>query len=469
MGRNLLLEAILEEKVTKLFSFQKVQIGLILGQQSDSKDFCTHLVRCPDPVDDEAEVETPKLEANENQNNDKQSGKKKTLHQQSGKGSDIFDAKWIAEHGRQVNRMLIGGTSVLGMFVYCSSDIVAKNQTKLVQCLQGLQSRIECNKWFRKAYLHSDRYLLHICSTTKKFTCRTFDLSDKQGTSKPADCRYQQFLSNWHCASSTIDVHINISIPLSQKATETEKSILLACQDEIEQIWNSHTTEGHQLIDEDQPISGQSSKSKKQGLHVSKELKFTLFKNLSHKSVENILKKEATNLEVKFFGAIQSKAVLNSKARYGDAVNALKVDIIRSLLTRIGLLCEEAEVNNLDQVQEWSLVSPTRVFYPIALSKLYFCDYSFKDESVDDILSRFSELLNLNSKSSELVYLEKSPDISEASMLFHSPEKCVDQQSDIASEMSSSLVEEPSKNYFIYFLVALLVLLIGVAVHITLN
>ena len=469
MGRSLLLEAILEEKVVELFSLQKVQVGLILGQQSDPKDFGTHLVRCPDPVDDEAEVETANQETHlEDQNNDKQSDKKKNAQQQSGKGNDVFDVKWIAEHGRQVNRMLIGGTSVIGLFVYCSSDIVAKNQTKLVQCLQGLQSRIECNKWLRKAYIHSDRYLLHICSTTKKLTCRTFDLSDKQGASKPADCRYQQFLFGWHCASSTIDVHINISVPLSQKATETEKSILLACQDEIEQIWNSHTTEGCQLIDEDQSISGQPSKSKKQA-PVGKELKFTLFKNLSHKGVDNIMKKEATNLEVKFFGAIQSKAVLNAKATYGDAIKALKVDIIRSLLTRIGLLCEEAEVNNLDQVQEWSLVSPTRVFYPVALSKLYFCDYSFKDESVEDILSRFSELLNLNSKSSELVYLEKSPDISEASMLFHSPEKCIDQQSDIASEMSSSLVEEPSKNYFIYFLIALLVMLIGVAVHIALN
>ena len=184
--------------------------------------------------------------------------------------------------------------------------------------------------------------------------------------------------------------------------------------------------------------------------------------------MEEIVEQETTYLEVKFFGAIHAKAVLHSKASYGDAVRALKVDLIRSLLTRVELLCEEADVNNLDQVEEWSLVSPTRVFYQVPNSSVYFCDYSFKDESVDDILSRFSELLSVSTDKSELVYLERSPDVSEASMLFHLPEKPSDQQSDIVSELSNSLLDEQGGKKHIYLLVGVMVILIAILLNLIL-
>ena len=59
MGRTIIFNKNLEDSVNNLFcsSPHKLQVGLILGQQSDSKDFGVHLVRCPDPVDDEAEIE----------------------------------------------------------------------------------------------------------------------------------------------------------------------------------------------------------------------------------------------------------------------------------------------------------------------------------------------------------------------------------------------------------------------------
>ena len=457
MGRSLLIEKIHEDKLNEIGQKGEFQLGLILGQQSEGKDFATDFIRSPDPVDDNEEK-------SDDTNNKKPSSKNNK--------DQLVDSNWIAEHGRQVNRMLIGGISVLGIYVYCSSETASKNQSKLSQCLYSLQSRIERNKWLKKAYLHSDRYLLHICSATRKLTCRSFDLSNKQATSKPADCKFQSFLGNWHSISTNIDVHVNISVPFSPKATETEKSILLACQYEIEQIWNAYcTSEDSKLLIEDQTILNTSSKSKSKIKQEAsgQNLNFTLFKLPNLRMIEDVVGQETTYLEVKFFGGIYSRAVLNSKATYGDAIKALKVDLIRSLLTRIELLCEEADVNNLAQVEEWSLVSPTRIFYPVLKSSLYFCDYSFKDESVDDIVLRFSELLNLSVKNSDLVYFERSPDVSEASMLFHSPEKPIDQQSDVVSELSNSLVDESiNSNKHIYFLIAIIILLIGILIKIIL-
>ena len=453
MGRSLLIEKIHEDKLREIGQKDDFQLGLILGQQSEGKDFATDFILSPDPVEDVG-----------------RHGNESTL---KSKKQDLFETKWVAEHGRQVNRMLIGGISVLGIYVHCLPDVASANQAKLSQCLLSLQSRIERNKWLKKIYLHSERYLLHICSATGKLTCRSFDVSNKQATSKPADCKFQSFVGNWHSAFTSIDVHVNVSIPLSPKASETEKSILLACQHEIEEVWNAYcTSDGPNLLTEDQMISNISttkSKSKGKQEATSQNLKLTLFKLPNSDKAEDVVRQETTYLEVKFFGGIYSRAVLNSKATYGDAIKALKVDLIRSLLTRIELLCEEAEVNNLVQVEEWSLVSPTRVFYPVHKSSLYFSDYSFKDESVDDIVSRFSELLNLTVDKSDLVYFERSPDVSEASMLFHSTDKPIDQQSDVVSELSNSLVEESIKNKtHIYFLFAIIVILIGILIKITL-
>ena len=461
MGRSLLIEKLHEDKLKEIGHGAEFQLGLILGQQSEGKDYATDFVCSPDPTDDSDDKDNGTV------NDSKPAGSKKDTKQ-------LFDISWIAEHGRQVNRMLIGGISVLGIYVYCSSEVVSANQSKLSQCLYSLHSRIERNKWLKKAYLHSDRYLLHICSTTRKLTCRSFDISNKQATSKPVDCKFQPFLANWHSTSTNIDVHVNISVPLSPKATETEKSILLACQYEIEQIWGAYcTSEDCKLLVEEQLIANSTTKTKSKSKHgvSGQSLKFTLFKLPNGKKIEDVVEQETTYLDVKFFGGIYSRAVLNSKATYGDAIKALKVDVIRSLLTRIELLCEEAEVNNLVQVEEWSLVSPMRVFCPVLKSSLlYFCDYSFKDESVDDIVSRFSEMLNLSVKNSELVYFERSPDVSEASMLFHSPEKPIDQQSDVVSELSNSLVDEGinSTNKHIYFLIAIIILLIGILIKIVL-
>lgn len=463
MGRSFLIEKLQEDKLKEFGKEKEFQLGLILGQQSEGKDYVIDFICSPDPTNETDEKNDKIID------DSKTTGSKKDKDQ-------LIDISWMAEHGRQVNRMLIGGVSVLGIFVYCSSEAVSTNQSKLSKCLYSLHSHIERNKWLKKAYLHSDRYLLHICSATRKLTCRSFDISNKQATSKPVDYKFQPFLSYWHCTSTNIDVHVNISVPLSPKATETEKSILLACQYEIEQIWGAYcTSEDCKLLIEDQPIANNvissKSKSKSKQEMNGQSLKFTFFKLPNAKKIEDLVEQETTYLDVKFFGGIYSRAILNSKATYGDAIKALKVDVIRSLLTRIELLCEEAEVNNLAQVEEWSLVSPTRVFCPVLkLPSMYFCDYSFKDESVDDIVSRFSELLNLSVKNSELVYFERSPDVSEASMLFHSLVKSVDQQSDVVSELSSSLIEEGinSSSKHIYFLIAIIILLIGILIKIVL-
>ena len=143
-------------------------------------------------------------------------------------------------------------------------------------------------------------------------------------------------------------------------------------------------------------------------------------------------------------------------------MRALKTDVIRSLLTRIELLSEETEVNNLCQVSEWSLLSPARVFGAYKKYNLCFCDYLFKDESEADSIRRFNELLNL--PDCKLAFPEQSPDASVASMLLLG-EKSVDHLSDVASEISINCIEEPRDKKVLAIGVAAITALLAVTVH----
>eukprot|EP00794_Sanderia_malayensis_P016285 gene16285-17923_t len=82
---------------------------------------------------------------------------------------------------------------------------------------------------------------------------------------------------------------------------------------------------------------------------------------------------------VSFIGKLFSQSYLHTKATKGEAVRALKCDIIRSILSRLQLLCEEAE----------------------------------------DSLQRFSELLSITAIEEDLLFLEKFPDRSECDVLLH--------------------------------------------------
>lgn len=464
MGRTLLFEDSIQTSVNQLLANQKTQVGLMIGQLSTSKDFVVHFARCPDPVDNEVEIEMASSDDDvvvskiENKEKIKKESKLADVID-----TDGIDSKWIVEHARQVNRMLTGGMSVLGIYMFCSSDVLSANQSKLRTCLQAVQKKTEQSKWIRKAVPHNHRYIVHICASTRKVTCRTLDFHDDQASLQPAEYRYQPFLSNWNFVSSCVDVNVQFYVPNSQEAYRNEKKILYACQQEIEDIWNSYATTGHKLVDETKLLTD-NSKLKK-GKKEDREIKFVLFKKANSGGDKGYIQYNAANVQVKLVGSICTRTYLHPKSTYGDAVNALKVDIIRSLLTRIELLCEEAEVNNFCQVDEWSLMSPMRVFAPFKDGQIYFSDYIFKDESDEDTLSRFSELLNISLVKDDLEYPEKSPDVAEVSMILHG-DKIADHHSDVASELSVlSSQDEPQNNRLVAAAFAGIAALFATAMH----
>ena len=453
MGRMLLIEKELENQTNVHLGSNAHEVGLIIGQLSEIRDYAIHLARCPDPEDDAVEVEV-----GEDGNNTTPSPPTRSGQRNAEAG---IDSKWIVEHARQVNRMLTGGLSVVGVYMIATAEVFTQSQTKLKQCLHIIQKKIENSKVLKNKHMvHQDKYLLHICQASRRFTCRSIDASDDQSSLKPVEFRVQSFLENWKSVEACVDINVQSFVPMNQEVLRTQQKIVYACQKEIDRIWNSRAVSGYKVIDEKKPLVVET-KGKSKSSQVD-DIKISLFKDSNGLTNKLHVATDSVGSQVKFVGSIVAKAFLHPKSTYGDAIRALKTDAVRSLLTRIELLSEETEVNNLCQQNEWSLLSPARVFGAFKKYNISFCDYLFKDESEMDSIRRFSELLNI--PGCQLDFPEQSPDASVASMLLLG-EKSVDHLSDVASEISINCIEEPRDKKIVAIGVAALTALLAVTVH----
>ncbi|KAL3344098.1 hypothetical protein AABB24_023503 [Solanum stoloniferum] len=139
---------------------------------------------------------------------------------------------------------------------------------------------------------------------------------------------------------------------------------------------------------------------------------------MEEKYLEVCSQKEITGLLV-FSGSVCSYAYSNSKEPSSQALADIKEDIIKSLRSRLDIMCDEAdrksdskedrteESNNqilsgsavlqLDlqlQRKHCSMSFPRRVFLPW-LADIFLCDYIQPSESVEVLMDHFAELMSL--------------------------------------------------------------------------
>lgn len=405
MGRTIIAEENLKQTIDELFQNCKWQIGLIIGQLSSKRDFILHLAKCPDPVEDEAEIES----CQEDDVVTPKKGDKKPKSASPSSGEEI-NSIWITEHARQVNRMLPGGLNIIGMFIFCSPEFATKNQSKLRNCINEVSKVTEKNKYIKNAAVHLERIFLHISSSTRKTTCRTVDLSDAVTTFQPAEMKYQSFINTWNSVRSILNVNVHFHIPVSSEKSRLETQILQGFQAELRKIWESTAVINGRITHGDEPLFEPAKSGKGKERKENRKTSDVELYSSQNTGRTDKLTKHTSLRTVSFIGKIFSQAYLHAKATKDEAIKALKADAIRSLLSRLQLLCEEAEVNNLYQVENWSLLSPTRVFLPLNKSVVGFCDYIFKDEQNLDSIQRFSELLGLQESEESMLFLEKAPD-----------------------------------------------------------
>ncbi|XP_058395844.1 protein odr-4 homolog [Diceros bicornis minor] len=379
MGRTY----IVEETVGQYLSNINLQgnafvSGLLIGQCSSQKDYVILATRTP-----------PKEEQNENLKHPKTK-------------LDNLDEEWTTEHANQVSRMLPGGLLVLGVFIITTLEMGNDFQNALRRLVFAMEKSMNKKRlWNFTEEEVSERVTLHICSSTKKIFCRTYDIHDPKSSAKPADWKYQNGLSaSWLSLECT--VHINIHIPLSATSVSytLEKNTKNGLARWAKQIENGVYLINGQVKDEDcDLLEGQkkSSRGNAQATNHSFDVKVLtqLLLNSDHRSTATV---QICSGSVNLKGAVKCRAYVHSnKPKVKDAVQAVKRDILNTIADRCEILFEDLLMNEIpekkDSEKEFHIL-PHRVFVPIPGSTVMLCDYKFGDESAEEIRDHFIEMLD---------------------------------------------------------------------------
>lgn len=377
MGRTYIVEETIGQYLSNLSLQGKSFVsGLLIGQCSSQKDYVILATRTP-----------PKEEKNENLKHPKDK-------------LDNLDEEWATEHANQVSRMLPGGLLVLGVFIITTLEMGNDFQNILRRLVFAVEKSMNKKRlWNFTEEEVSDRVTLHICSSTKKILCRTYDIHDPKSSAKPADWKYQNGLSTSWLSLECI-VHINIHIPLSTTSVsytleKNTKNGLARWAKQIENgvylINGQVKAEDCDLLEGQKKTRGNAQASSSFDVRVLTQLLL----NSDHRSTATV---QICSGSVNLKGAVKCRAYIHSnKPKIKDAVQAVKRDILNTVADRCEILFEDLLLNEIPEKKgsekEFHIL-PHRVFAPIPGSTIMLCDYKFGDESAEEIRDHFIEMFD---------------------------------------------------------------------------
>ncbi|XP_054567936.1 protein odr-4 homolog isoform X4 [Eptesicus fuscus] len=297
--------------------------------------------------------------------------------------------------------MLPGGLLVLGVFIITTLEMGNDFQNTLRRLVFAVEKSMNKKRlWSFTEEEVSDRVTLHICSSTKKILCRTYDIHDPKSSAKPADWKYQNGLStSWLSLECT--VHINIHIPLSTTSVSytLEKNTKNGLARWAKQIENGiYLINGQVKAEDCDLLEGQKKpRGNAQASSCSFDVRVLtqLLLNSDHRSTATV---QICSGSVNLKGAVKCRAYIHSnKPKVKDAVQAVKRDILNTVADRCEILFEDLLLNEIpekkDSEKEFHIL-PHRVFVPIPGSTVMLCDYKFGDESAEEIRDHFIEMLD---------------------------------------------------------------------------
>ncbi|XP_020840075.1 protein odr-4 homolog isoform X2 [Phascolarctos cinereus] len=379
MGRSYIVEEAVGQYLLNFNNQEKAFVsGLLIGQCSSQRDYVVLATRTP---------------PREEQNEDTKSSQSQL---------DDLDEEWITAHANQVSRMLPGGLLVLGIFIITTPDLGKDVQNALRRLVFAVEKSVTKKRlWNLTEDDISDRVTLHVCSSTKKILCRTYDIRDPKSLPKPADWKYQNGLStSWLSLDCTI--HVNIHVPLSTTTASypLEKNTKNGLARWAKQIEGGVYLINGQVKEEDcELLEGQKKSSRGNTQTTSQTFDVRvlthLLLNSNHRSTATV---QVCSGSVNLKGSVTCRAYIHSnKPKVKDAVQALKRDILNTVSDRCEILFEDLLMNetpgNTDSEKEFYAL-PHRVFAPIPGSSVKLCDYKFRDESTREIQEHFMELLD---------------------------------------------------------------------------
>ncbi|XP_060673604.1 uncharacterized protein LOC107421360 isoform X2 [Ziziphus jujuba] len=346
------------------------QVGLVIGKLSSTLDrgFVFDLI--PTPPNDAGDPACSLVESNKD---DKKKGTKSKA-QSSDSSSLVIDKDWVAEHARQT----IKGVAEAAPFLETDWD---------------------------------ERLIIHICYSPRRWTCRNCSLSSNVTSSSLRLCDFKmgRVLNSLQTFSCLYD--FDLRLPIHHKRGTNVQTLTNVLRHGIsvlaKELRGAKAIVDGNLVVNDEPCTSD-------GLHEIELLlpfkKDAVTEAYSLRDVIGLLA---------FSGSVCSYAYLNSKEPLSQAVADIKEDIIKSLQSRLDIICDEVdgdtgpadaggeEVSDgistetpISQLslqllrKTCSLSLPRRVFVPW-LAETFVCDYLQQSETLQVLKDHLVELLSM--------------------------------------------------------------------------
>lgn len=436
MGRLITFENHLQDSLNDLVSRKSSHIGLIIGQCTAQRDLVLRL--CPTPPNVENESSGDAVESGDTKEKPKKNSKKSA----KAEGVPDLDEQWICQHAKQVTRALPGGLDVLGAYVVAPTDVANNLQPKLRQLLFAIYKTLSKDQKLSVNDHISERILLHICPVTLKCVCRTIDVSDYKTSMNPADWKPSAGASHWHKLECRLAVDFKFPVIRDHCSLSLQKQIEFGLNPYFKEILCAVPLIGGTFRKPEEFLDTSLSEGKK-----SRRKEKIQQSGGQCYNVELFLpsdpKDSGENSEVldcvtmlTFKGTIQCRAFVHSRATVKEAVQALKQDVIRSVMARCNIHCEDLlliDEEQRDPVVVYEL--PRRVFAPLPQSEVFVSDYQFHGDTASDSLDAFKELLDLEVDEQDV---ETSCEISPVPSLLIQPEVMDDRLSEFGDTPSSN-------------------------------
>lgn len=392
MGRSYFVEEAVGQYLSELNTRSKALItGLLVGQCSPQRDYVVLAIRTP-----------PKEE---------ESKSKQNYHSEL----SSVDEEWTTAHASQVSRMLPGGLLVLGVFIIAVPELSKEIQQVLRKLVFAVENSVARKRlWSPSEEDVSERVALHLCSSTKKILCRTYDVQDPKSSAKPADWKYQSGLSaSWLSLECTINANIHIPLSSTMASHDLEKNTKNGLTRWAKQIEEAVFLINGQVKEEEADLlEGQKKSTRGNTQSAVQILDVRILMHLSRNSTSrSTATVQLCSGSINLKGALKCKAYIhNNKPKVKDAVKALKRDIINTLSDRCAILFEDLLINETSGQKNSENKYhnlPCRVFAPIVGSSVLLCDYKFGDETDGEIQERFLEMLDQAVRAEDLHTVEE--------------------------------------------------------------
>ncbi|XP_068615748.1 protein odr-4 homolog isoform X1 [Brachionichthys hirsutus] len=409
MGRGYAVEQAVEGYLSKLGATHACPVsGLLIGQSSSQRDYVIMASRTP-PREGSAST--------------------------AGKS---LDKEWVAEHARQVSRMLPGGLAVLGVFMISDADAKDTVAT-LSQLVFAVENLISSEYLWNPADDDiTDCVTLHVNPKTRKYPfayyyyyyycmwlilyphlrtiCRTFDVKNPKSMAKLADWKYHSGVcSSWSMVSCCVNVDMLVPLPGNGSAAEILDAFLKeGLKEWARQIQHGICLfEGKTLPDDTELLAGQ--KRNRQTFTVQ------LLISPDDQSLSDVVQQCGGSVSVR--GAIHSRAYLHSnKSKVRLAEKLLKRDVLSTVAARVQMLLEELLMSEegegggeggsrgKHQTAADTFALPRRIFCPVSsCGPVCVCDYQFSDEAKAEATDRLKEMLDIDVAEEHLDTSQESP------------------------------------------------------------